>query len=78
MNESFLDKMGFVLARKFRKKMKIALNDEKGGGGVVLGLNNLVIKAHGGSNKSAFINSLAVAKQSIEVDLIEVIRKVME
>jgi len=75
---SFLDKVGFLLAKNFRKKMKIALNTEKGGGGVVLGLNKLVIKAHGSSNKGSYLNSLNVAKSAIEVNLIESIREVMK
>ena len=78
VKESFIDKAGFLLAKKFRKQMKIALNDGKGGGGVVLGLNNLVVKAHGSSNEAAFTSSLNVAKQAIELDLINVIKEKME
>ena len=74
MSESFLSKIGFVLASRFRKKMKLATNDELGGA-IVLGLNNLLIKAHGRSDAKLLFNSLMAAKKLIESDLINNIKK---
>ncbi len=75
MNESFKDKIGFFLTKKFIKKMKQSTNDEAGGA-VVLGLNHLLIKAHGRSDSKLFFNSLNDTKKLIESNLIDEIKKI--
>ena len=72
---SLLDKIGFVLTHKFRKKLKIATNSDSGGA-IVLGLNNLIIKSHGSSKQKDFFNSLETAKKLIEENLISNIKEV--
>ena len=73
--ESLLDKIGFVLTHKFRKKMKIASNSDSGGA-IVLGLNYLIIKSHGSSEQKDFFNSLKTTKKLIEENLIDNIKEV--
>ncbi len=45
------------------------------GGACVLGLNELLIKTHGGSDSTEFLNSLETAKKLIENELIESIKE---
>lgn len=71
---SFLDKIGFVLTKTFRGKMKQAANDDAGGA-CVLGLNHLLLKAHGSSTSNQLFNSLNDAKRLIEADLINKIKE---
>lgn len=71
---SILDKFGFVLTHKFRKKLKIATNSDSGGA-IVLGLNYLIIKSHGSSKSKDFLNSIETAKKLIEENLIPNIKE---
>lgn len=74
-NTSLLDKFGFVLTHKFRKKLKVATNSDSGGA-IVIGLNHLIIKSHGNSKTKDYLNSLETTKKLIEEDLISNIKKV--
>ncbi|NQX83170.1 MAG: phosphate acyltransferase PlsX [Mycoplasmataceae bacterium] len=76
MNESFFDKIGFSLTKTFRNKMKKSINGQSGGA-AVLGLNELLIKAHGSSDSELLVKSLEVAKKLIKSDLIKKIKKVI-
>ncbi|BDU67509.1 MAG: phosphate acyltransferase [Candidatus Tyloplasma litorale] len=73
-NNSFLDKIGFTFAKNFRSKIKVATNSDAGAV-PVLGLNKLLLKAHGNSSKAAFFNSLNDAKKLIEKDLVNQIKE---
>lgn len=77
VSNSKKDKMGFFLAKNFRKKIKIINNDDTGGA-IVLGLNNLLIKAHGSSNSKQLFSSLNDAKKLIEANLIKKIKVAIE
>lgn len=73
---SILDKIGFVLTHKFRKKLKIATNSDSGGA-VVLGLNYLIVKSHGSSKEKDFLNALNTTKKLIEENLISNIKEAL-
>ncbi|HEU5070760.1 MAG TPA: phosphate acyltransferase PlsX [Verrucomicrobiae bacterium] len=62
-------KVGAALARGAFKALKQRLDPEVYGGAVVLGLNGVVIKAHGSSRARAIANALRVAAQEIKHDL---------
>lgn len=64
-----LRKVGAALARGAFKALKQRLDPEVYGGAVVLGLNGVVIKAHGSSRARAIANALRVAAQEIKHDL---------
>lgn len=74
MNESFFDKIGFIMTKRFRNKMKTSI-EEQGGGAVVLGLNELLVKAHGNSNAKSFGNALLVTKKLIDSNLVNKIKE---
>jgi len=61
-----LRKLGAALAKGAFDGLKKRLDPEVYGGAVVLGLNGVVIKAHGSSRERAIANALRVAAQEIE------------
>ncbi len=69
--KSFSTKLGLGLAKKLRKDLKVFANRDKIGGALVIGLNHILIKSHGGSSEWMLVNSLNVAKKLSEANLIE-------
>ncbi len=78
VNNRFLDKVGIgILAKDFKKSFK-SFAKGLSGGACVLGLNELLIKSHGGSTAEEFVNSLETAKRLIENDLINLIKEAIQ
>ena len=46
------------------------MNYRKYGGSILLGINGVVVKAHGNSNAYAFYNAIKVAKNMVEADIV--------
>ena len=46
-------------------------------GAVMLGLNGIVVKSHGGTNANGFSNAIAVAYKMVEEDFIGNIKKIL-
>ncbi len=59
--ESFLSKIGYLFLRKSIKNLKNKIDPRKYNGAVLLGLNGLVVKSHGGSDALGFSNSVIYA-----------------
>lgn len=77
INDRFLDKIGIgILAKDFKNNFK-SFAKGLSGGACVLGLNELLIKSHGGSDCEEFLNSLMTAKRLIEEDLVKQIKEVI-
>ncbi len=77
INKSFLDKIGIgVFAKGFKKDFK-GFAKGLSGGAAVLGLNEVLIKSHGGSDKEEFINTLETAKLVIDNELIRKIKEAL-
>ncbi len=71
-SKTWRGKLGLLLLKdSLIKDLKKMANSEMGGGAIVLGINKLVIKAHGGSKEQEFYNSLRVAKMAIDNNLVE-------
>lgn len=65
-------KLGLLLLKDtLVADLKKISNSDMGGGAIVLGINKLVIKSHGGSKEQEFYNSLRVAKMAIDNNLVE-------
>lgn len=69
--KSFLTKIGLGLAKAGIKKEMSILDSSQYGGVPLLGLKKTVVKAHGSSDVHAIYNSIVVAKNSIESNMIE-------
>ena len=76
-NKSFLNKFGLLLAKDLRKSLKILANEDKIGGALVLGLNHVIVKAHGGSKQMMLVNSLDTAKKLVEADITDNFKKII-
>jgi glycerol-3-phosphate acyltransferase PlsX len=59
-------KMGAALAQGALKKIKRRIDPEAYGGAPLLGLNGIVIKAHGSARAKAILNAIRVATETIQ------------
>lgn len=68
-------KLGAMMMKDSLKKMKQDLNYEEIGGAVVLGVDGIVVKAHGSSKENAFSNAILRAAEYHRTGLIDDIKK---
>src|SRR6266540_43878 len=68
-----LRKFGAALAQGALQSIKRRMDPEAYGGAPLLGLNGIVIKAHGSARERAFMNAIRVAIESIQHKLNEII-----
>jgi glycerol-3-phosphate acyltransferase PlsX len=67
-------KMGYVLARGGLKRLKEWLDPRRYNGAVLLGLNGVVVKSHGGADAEGFAHAVDVALDMITNDFNEKIK----
>lgn len=67
-------KLGYLLLKPSLKKLKGIMSSDAVGGGVFLGANKIVVKAHGASNAVAFKNAILRAGEMAQAGLIEKIK----
>ena len=65
-SSSWLAKLGYLLARPALNKVKMRTDPRRYNGAMLLGLNGITIKSHGGTDADGFANAIAVA-----VDLVK-------
>jgi glycerol-3-phosphate acyltransferase PlsX len=58
---SFLAGIGFLLARAALRKMQLRTDPRRYNGALMLGLNGVVVKSHGGTDALGFANAIGVA-----------------
>jgi len=58
---SLLSKLGYILAKGGLQSLRNHMDPNTHNGGMMLGLNGLVIKSHGGANSSGFASAIDVA-----------------
>lgn len=75
LTDGLLAKLGAVLASGSLKKMKARLDPRTSNGGVFLGLNGVVVKAHGSSDGYAFSHAMEVALKMASADFIDAVRE---
>ncbi len=63
-------KIGYLFAKSGFKGLKETMDYRKYGGSILLGINGVVVKAHGNSNAYAFYNAIRVAKNMVKADII--------
>jgi glycerol-3-phosphate acyltransferase PlsX len=68
-------KLGYLLAKKGFAEMKTSLNYKTYGGAMLLGVNGVVVKAHGSSDGFSFSYALEVALKMAEADVVNQIRE---
>ena len=75
---NLITKIGYLFSRKGFKNMKATMDYRKYGGAIFMGVNGVVIKAHGNSNAYAFYYGLDVAYKMVKSDIVNKIRKEFE
>ena len=71
LNESWLARLGALLAAPAFRKLKKKLDPRESNGGVFLGLNGVVIKSHGGTDSYGFANAIEIAVNMAKANLVE-------
>ena len=72
---NLLSKIGYLLARKGFKEMSETMDYKNVGGAMLLGVNGVVVKAHGSSDGTAFFHSIEVAYRLLEKNLLGQIKQ---
>lgn len=75
ITSSLRQKIGFLFMKPAFKKLKSTLDYNKKGGAVFLGVEKIVVKAHGSSKRSAFTNAILQAMQASESGVSDIIRE---
>lgn len=68
-------KLGYLHVRKGFKNMSETMNYKSTGGAMLLGINGVVVKAHGNSDAYSFKSALKVAKQMVDFDIVNKIKE---
>ncbi|AXE61040.1 phosphate acyltransferase PlsX [[Mycoplasma] phocae] len=76
--KNFLTKISALLVKKHFKKMKNRFDYRNTGGAFIVGLEKIVVKAHGGSDDLAFYNALNQIKLAIDKNLVEKLKAINE
>ncbi len=74
-NSSFISKIGYLLSKPALNRFKTRIDPRKYNGAVLLGLNGIVVKSHGGTDAFGFCNAIGVAVSLIENSYINQIEK---
>ena len=72
--KSIVTKISAIFVNKGLKQFKKKYDYREYGGAPLLGVNSLMIKAHGSSDEKAFLNAIKQAINAYECDLINKIR----
>lgn len=71
------NKIGYLFMKPALRAFKKSLDASEIGGALVIGLNHVLIKAHGSSNDFAFYNAVRQAKEMVEKDVINTVGNIL-
>ena len=77
MASSWRSKIGYLFARSAFKALRDKLDPNKSNGGVLLGLNGMVVKSHGGTNAEGFAYAVDVGYEMVRCDLLTKINQML-
>ncbi|MZR31033.1 phosphate acyltransferase PlsX [Sneathiella litorea] len=75
---SLISRIGYILSRGGLNVLKERLDPRLYNGGVLLGLNGLCVKSHGGTDAMGFSNAIGVAIEMVSDDMIDKMRNNFE
>ncbi len=78
VSNDLLSRIGALLMKKVFKKIKNKTDPDEFGGAPLLGINGVVMVAHGKSSSYAIYNAIKNAKKMVEENIIEKIRSEIE
>jgi glycerol-3-phosphate acyltransferase PlsX len=67
--------LGYLFAKKGVKLMQHRWDYRTTGGSMLLGLNGVIVKAHGSSDRLAFSYAMEVGKKLAEANIVETMKK---
>ena len=68
-------KLGYLHVRSGMKNMSETMDYKSTGGAMLLGINGVVVKAHGNSDAYSFKNALRIAKEMVAFDMVNKIKE---
>ena len=77
IQRSWLSKLGYLFARNAFQALRDKMDPNKSNGGVLLGLNGLVVKSHGGINAEGFAYAIDVGYEMAHYDLLNKINQML-
>jgi len=72
---SWLSRLGYLLARPALAGLRQRLDPQQYNGGVLLGLNGIVVKSHGAADSAGFANAIGVAIDMARENILEQIAR---
>ncbi len=67
-------KLGYLHVRKGIKEMSETMDYKSVGGAIFLGINGIVVKAHGNSDAYSFYSAMNIVKKMVEADILNKIK----
>ena len=77
MSSSWRAKIGYLFAKNAFKALRDKLDPSKSNGSVVLGLNGIVVKSHGGTDAEGFAYAVDVGYEMARYDLMNKIKQML-
>jgi phosphate acyltransferase len=77
MARTWLTRLGYLLARRAFRELRDKLDPNKSNGGMLLGLNGVVVKSHGGISAEGFAYAVDVGYETVHYDLLTKINQVL-
>jgi len=77
ISQSWLSKIGYLLARGAFRALRDKLDPKKSNGGVLLGLRGVVVKSHGGTDAEGFAYAVDVGYEMVRYDLLTKINQML-
>jgi len=78
LSRRFLSRIGYLLARPAFRALRDKLDPSKSNGGVLLGLNGVVVKSHGGTDADGFAYAVDVGYEMARYDLLNKINQMLK
>jgi glycerol-3-phosphate acyltransferase PlsX len=70
MNRTWTARLGYLLARPAFRALRDKMDPKKSNGGVLLGLNGIVIKSHGGADAEGFASAIDIGYDMVRYELL--------
>ena len=77
LSQSFLTKLGYLLARRGFNALREKMDTGRNTGAVLLGLDGVVIKSHGGADAQSYAGAIEVGYDMVRQDLLAQIREMI-
>ncbi|HKL95394.1 MAG TPA: phosphate acyltransferase PlsX [Haploplasma sp.] len=72
------NKIGYLFMKPALRNFKKAMDSSEVGGALVVGLNHVLVKAHGNSNEIAFYNAIRQTRSMVEKEVIKTVQTTLE